>query len=137
MKAFVNWMVAAVVGFGALSGASHWYLTDHPLRTLVIVDSSFPMKSDWAKVPGALSELGDLGAPYARYSLFTEKGRVHGWQPKLRSGRITPYAPRDFSKLEAAAGGVEFAEADNVVLVTNASASETSGLGDWRIVRID
>ena len=61
----------------------------------------------------------------------------HGWSPRLSLRGATPYAPRDFSKLE---GGVSYPEIDQATetyFVTNAGPALTENLPDWRIIRLD
>jgi hypothetical protein len=52
-------------------------------------------------------------------------------------GKLSPYAPRNFSKLADAASIPEIAEADERVLVTNAPRDQTDPLRSegWQIVR--
>ena len=83
----------------------HWWrfvfymlgvISIHPV--LVVVDSSFHMKSVWQQVSDVLKNLSSLR--YAEFSLITEKNSVHGWSLRLNLGKVSPYAPRSFSKLE-------------------------------------
>lgn len=60
---------------------------------------------------------------------------VHGRGPRLHTGRLTPQAKRDLSRLAALDDAPELAGADEYILVTNAPNGETGGLGGWTIVR--
>jgi hypothetical protein len=72
---------------------------------------------------------------YARFALATEKGPVHGYAPHIDDGRMTPYAPRDFSKLKTLGDVPELAGAQEYILITNAPADDTRGLGGWTVIR--
>ena len=93
MKPFLIWTVITLIVFGTLSGAYHLYLQTHPRKVLVAVDSSFPMKAAWSRVPRVLETIADQR--YATFSLVTEKNRIHSWSAALKLGTIVPYAPRD------------------------------------------
>lgn len=133
MKAFVLWAAATLLGFGSLGGAYHWSLSENPRAVLVIVDSSFAMQPAWHRVARRLEEIADRR--YSRFGLITEKSRVHGWQAELGLGRLAPYAPRDLTRLAAADGFPELAEANEVYFVTNAPDDQLEALPDWTIVR--
>jgi hypothetical protein len=133
MKAFFSWLVVTLVAFGGLGGGYHLVLDGDPHRVLVVVDSSFGMKPDWGRVSRILDNIDNQR--YSRFALATEKGPVHGYDRRLGAGRLTPYAPRDFSRLENLDNAPELAGAEEYVLVTNAPAGETGGLGGWTIIR--
>lgn len=133
MKAFFSWLAITLAAFGGLGGGYHLALQGNPHRVLVVVDSSFAMKPDWSRIPRVLDRIDN--ERYAQFALATEKGPVHGYGSRLDAGRLTPYAPRDFSRLDSLENTPELADADEYVLVTNASASETGGLSGWTIIR--
>ena len=68
----------------------------HPV--LVVVDSSFHMKSAWQQVSGVPKNLGSLR--YAEFSLclITEKNSVHGWSLRLNLGKVSPYMRQGVSR---------------------------------------
>ena len=107
----------------------------HPV--LVVVDSSFHMKSAWQQVSGVLKNLGSLR--YAEFSLclITEKNSVHGWSLRLNLGKVSPYAPRSFSKLEGKGNYPAIEEAGEIFFLTNADASMTEGFSGWHIIRLE
>lgn len=133
MRAFAIWLLITLVGFGGLGGGYHLSLSSDPHRVLVVVDSSFAMKPDWHRVSGVLDRIEKRR--YARFALATEKGPVHGYGVRLDEGRLTPYAPRDFSKLDTLGAVPDLAGAEEYILVTNAPVGDTGGLGGWTIVR--
>ena len=133
MKPFLVWLALALAAFGSLGGAYHLSLSSDPRKVLVIVDSSFAMKSIWHRVPHALDRIGDRR--YAAFGLMTEKNRVHGWQSKLVLGRLVPYAPRDFAQLKTTKGTPEAERATEVYFLTNAAADQLDGLPSWTIIR--
>ena len=108
-------------------------LEGSPRRVLVVVDSSFQMKSEWRKVPDMLDALDDK--PYSQFGLVTEKGRVHGWRRALALGPIVPYAPRDLESLSDGAAFPEVDEADEIYFVTNAPESELAAFSGWTLLR--
>jgi hypothetical protein len=134
LKRFLLWLAVTMTGFGALGGGYHFYLAEHPARILVVVDSSFPMQPSWSKVSSALDEIRER--PYTEFSLYTEKGIVHGWQRGLFLRTTTPYAPRDWSKLTEIRQAKEFGEATEVVLITNDSAY-SGAPGGWSVKRLE
>lgn len=133
MKAFGNWVMAALCLFGAFSAGAHFYLDSHPRKILVILDSSFPMSVVWDRVPQVLASLE--GHRYTRFALASEKGRIHGWQTSVEPGRVIPYAPRDLADLRGRLQFPEAGEASEVVLITNAHPEELSQFKDWKTVR--
>ena len=133
MKPILVWLALTLAAFGSLAGAYHLNLAGDPRKVLVIVDSSFAMKSIWHRVPQILDELSDRR--YAAFGLMTEKNRVHGWQSKLVLGRLAPYAPRDFAKLKTGTGAPEAEHASEVYFLTNAATDQLDGLPSWTIIR--
>ena len=130
MKAFLSWLIAAVVGYGALGGGYHYYLSSNPKKIAVVVDSSFTMKDVWGDVPGLLDVLDD--EKYATFALMTEKRLIHDWDKSLNWTKLSPYAPRDLSKLKSFA---ELREAAKVYLITNAKPEELRDFADLKIIR--
>ncbi len=133
MKAFLSWLTITLIAFGGLGGGYHLALGGDPHRVLVVVDSSFGMKPDWGRIARVLDKIDNRR--YAQFALATEKGPVHGYERRLDAGRLTPYAPRDFSRLGSLDRVPELAGAEEFILVTNAPAGETGGLSGWTIVR--
>lgn len=131
MKAFAIWLAMTLIAFLGLSGGYHVALTVDPHKVLVVVDSSFAMRPDWHRVRGILNRIEDRR--YAQFSLATEKGPVHGYRPRLDSSRLTPYAPRDFSRLPHALP--EAANASEIILITNAPARQTDSFDGWTVIR--
>ncbi|GBC63935.1 hypothetical protein DENIS_4935 [Desulfonema ishimotonii] len=134
MKPFGIWLIISLLGFGGLGSASHLYLSRHPRKVLVALDSSFPMKPVWPRVDQTLETLGRRR--YTQFGLITEKNRIHSWAPRLTPGRITPYAPRDFSKLENATGYPETEAADEKILLTNATQEHLARMDTWEVIRL-
>lgn len=134
LKPFLQWLTITVAGFGALGGGTHAYLSTHPARILVVLDTSFPMQASWPQALAALQTVRER--PYTEFSLYTEKGMLHGWQPTLALRNITPYAPRDWSKLDTIRESGESAEATQVILITNDKANMRAP-GDWDVQRLN
>lgn len=134
MRPFFLWLGISLAAFGSLGGGYHLYLSHNPHKLLVVVDASFPMQSVWPRVDQKLSELESRR--YTTFSLFTEKGKIHGWSERLHPGKISPYAPRDFSKLLGGVDHAEMDEANERVLITNAAGAELDAFDDWTILRL-
>jgi hypothetical protein len=134
LKPFLQWLAIAVASFGALGGGTHAYLSAHPERIVVVLDTSFPMQASWAEASAAIQALRER--PYTEFSLYTEKGIVHGWQPTLALRSIMPYAPRDWSKLDIVRGSREVGEATEVILITNDKAYAGAPSG-WEVRRLN
>ena len=134
MKPFIIWLAIACAVFGGMSGTYHLYLSSNPRLVLVAVDSSFSMQSAWPRVADQLESLDDRH--YARFSLVTEKNRVHGWDEALTLGKIVPYAPRDFSKLSDSSAYPELDEAQEKYLITNRDGAKESGLKGWTVIQL-
>jgi hypothetical protein len=134
LKSFLQWLAFTVAGFGSLSGGYHLYLQENPSRVVVVLDSSFPMEPDKAQAMAVLNEIGDRR--YTEFSLYTEKGRVHGWLPELRAPDSVPfYAPRDWSQLSSLENNPEFSAATETILVTNDPAAANQPT-DWTVVHL-
>jgi hypothetical protein len=134
LRPFVQWLAIALASFGGLAGGTHAYLSTHPARILVVLDSSFPMQAAWPQAMAALQTIGER--PYTEFSLYTEKGPLHGWQPSLAPRNITPYAPRDWSKLDAIRNSRASAEATEIILITNDKANGGTPSG-WDVQRLN
>ena len=129
MRPLLIFLVGLAIAFGAL--AAIIVVARPSERAFVVVDSSFPMRDVWGRVPRALDEIEAEG--FAEYALASEKDLTHSWQSQLRFRNSTPFAPCDFSEIEAYA---EAGEADVRFLVTTDGSCPVSGLGDWRIVSL-
>ncbi|HKJ62000.1 MAG TPA: hypothetical protein VKA94_08390 [Hyphomicrobiales bacterium] len=133
LKPFLQWLAFTLVGFGSLSGGYHLYLKQHPSHVVVVLDSSFSMQRDLAQIRAALDEISNRR--YADFSLYTEKGIVHGWRPRLSADNVTFYAPRDWSRLSSLGNNAEFSKANETILITNDPAAPNPPL-DWIIVHL-
>ena len=130
MRPLAIFLAGVVIVFGLLAAVI--VLSRPSERLFVVVDGSFPMRSVWSQVPGALAELQD--EDYAEYALATEKRLIHSWQTSLVLRAPAPYAPCDLGGLEAYA---EAAEADARVLLTTPASCPTDGLVDWQVINLD
>ena len=128
------WLGIALGAYGGLAGGYHLYLEENPRKILVVVDSSFSMKPVWPELRRSLRAFQDQR--YTSYALVTDKRTVHGWERGVEIGKVSPYAPRDFSKLEDNARAADFEDADEVIFFTNAPHSEIEEFSGWRIVRL-
>lgn len=133
MRAFFAWLTIALAAFGSAAGGYHLYLENAPRHVIVVVDASFPMRQDWARVPDLLRSLRDQR--YSTFSLYTEKRPIHSAEPAVTLGRVTPYAPRDFSKLEVWSREPVFEDASEVVLITNAPEAHAGVPSGWTVLR--
>ncbi len=131
MRPLAYWLGAAAIIFGVTAGAYHMVRVGNPEQVFVVVDTAFDMERVWRQVPGTLDDLDN--DRYTEYALATDKGAVHGWDDELRLGSATPYAPRDLSKITTYP---EAAEADRLILITNADSAATGALADWEVVRL-
>lgn len=132
MAPFLRWLAAALVAFGGLAGGYHAYLEANPFRVVVIVDSSFPMKAVWGRVTSTLREVGDRR--YTEFSLYSEKNKIHDWQPTLRPDNLVAYAPRNFAKLQNVLNSSEIDAVSEVIFVTNAGTAELGEFQGWTVV---
>ncbi len=134
MKPFAIWLVIALILFGGLSGFTHYRMMKNPEKILVAVDTSYPMKDAWHNLPEILKKLEKK--PYSVFCLVSEKHIIRGWSDRLDIGKITPYAPRDFSKLIGKDHYPEIDKADKKILITTALPGETENFRGWEIIRI-
>jgi hypothetical protein len=133
MKAFLLWLAIAVSVFAGSGAGYHLYLTQHPRKVLIAIDSSFDMNPVWRQVQAVLEKTQQQR--YTRFCVVTEKNKVHGWMmPPTDIGKITPYAPRDFSKLVGKEKYPEIGQAQKRYLITN--AAQTQEFDGWEIVRL-
>ena len=135
MKAFLLWLGLSFVAFAAAGIGYHIYLGDNPHRTFVAVDDSHDMKRVWNQVPAVLGRLN--AARYTQYALATTKARVHGWQPEIELGALTPIAPRNLSRLTGGERFPEIGVADRRIFLTNAPDTALQALEGFEIIRID
>lgn len=131
-KAFAFWLAVAGVVFSLSLGAYHAILSSGPRKVLIVVDASFPMRSSWDLVPGAIASLA--GKRYERYALATDKALLHGYRETPDLQRAVPYGPRNLAGLSGRLPP-EAREADEIVLVTDAPPEEARKSGIGRIVR--
>ena len=128
MRAFLMWLAVSVA---AWVGADRWFAAGFradPQLVVVVLDTSFAMEGDWAAALRALDRLDNQ--PYAKFALYGPRGVIHGPADKLDAAGLRPYGARDFDGLSAIAG-----ESDRNILVTNAGASDLTGVAGWEIVR--
>lgn len=131
MSALRTWLALAVTTFAGLGAGYHGYLQTHPRQVVVVVDSSYPMLEVWPQVAAVLDDLGRRR--YTQFFLSTEKSVVHEWSDRLQTGRITPYAPRDFSRLNGLLPPAANAE---VYFLTNAESALTESFAGWHVIRL-
>ena len=74
MKQLLIWGAVFLGLYGGMSGAYHLYLTHHPRRVLVALDTSFPMHTVWSQVPATLAALQTQR--YTLFSLITDKSKT-------------------------------------------------------------
>ena len=135
MKHFLVWCVVFLGLYGVLSSTYHLYLTHHPRRVLVAVDTSFPMQAVWSQVPDTLAALQTQR--YTVFSLITDKARIHPWQSTLELGHLQPYAPRALAQMLDRHRYPEMAVADQIYVVTNATNSTALAEDKrWHIVQL-
>jgi hypothetical protein len=135
MKPFLVWCAVFFVLYTGCSLAYHTYLTQAPRQVLVAVDTSFPMQAVWDQVPEVLATIQQRR--YTLFSLITDKGHLHSWQPGLRLGAIRPYAPRDLTALVDPAQTPEIEAADTIYLITNAAHLPTLPQAQrWHVVHL-
>lgn len=118
MRTFLLWCVLALGCYGGLAAAYHRYLSEHPRKIVIALDTSYPMQPVWGQAQAMVQAL-----PRPRYSQFrviTDKGRLHGWQPAPALGNVQPYAPRNLTQLLDPQQYPELTEAVTVYVVTNA-----------------
>ncbi len=135
MRRFLVWLAVTVAVFAGVSVPYHLYLRDNPRRVVVAVDTSYSMEADGAQVRTDLQRLGALR--YARFSLLTDKVRVHGWQDELQADKaLSFYGPQDLSALADRGRYPELSEADEVYVLTNAAdVGALRSLPGLRVVR--
>jgi len=136
MKRFLLWLLITAALSAGVAVPTHLYLSGHHRRIAVAVDTSYGMQ---AAKQAVLRELSSLGVTrYARFSLLTDKVKVHGWQGTLDAGTaLSFYGPRDLASLGDAKRYPELAEADSVVVITDApDTSLLRGLHGLRIVAV-
>ncbi len=132
-RCFGIWLAAALVAFSVHGGIVRHYGAGARHRVLIVLDASYPMAKDWDRAAEAVRALargeGNL------YAVATDKGLVHGWAAAPSAAAVVPYAPRNLDGLSARLPK-EAAEADRVVLVTNADRSEAAKSGISEVVTV-
>ena len=128
MRAFMIWLFGATTMVAVAGAAFHTHFSKAPRHVVVVLDTSLDMASLWPGVEEALDRIDD--PPYAVYSLYTPRSRLHGPEPQLRLGQARAYGHRDLKGLEDLG-----ADAWRRILVSNAPRSDLSELRDWDVVR--
>lgn len=134
MKAFFVWIGISLAAFACAAVGYHVHLGENPRRTLVAIDDSHEMRKVWSQIPPMLDRLDETR--YTQYALVTTKAKVHGWQPTLKLGAITPFAPRNLARLTGDARFADIDDADRLVLLTNAPAPALDALTDFEIIHL-
>jgi hypothetical protein len=129
MKPLMIWSALVAVLFGGFAVTTN--ATRGTDQVFVVVDSSFPMREVWSRVPRELDRIDDRS--YAEFALATEKSAVHGFQDELALGAVEPFAPCSFDEID---DYPEAADADERILVTTAGSCDTSSLDGWTIVEV-
>jgi hypothetical protein len=130
LKPFAIFVAGLVIVFGAFAIVTG--IVRDTGRVFVVVDSSFPMVEVWSQVPGALDNIDDQR--FSEFALATEKELIHSWGDSLLLGSTMPFAPCDFSEVEAYG---EIGEADDLVLVTTGSSCSTDAFATWRVIVLE
>ena len=104
-------------------------------RIAVVVDTSFDMTAVLA-AGRAGTDADRVPAAIPTSACYTDKGVIHGWQPRLRASLAEPYGPRDFAKLRELASAPEITGAEKVYFLTNAPAAEIAPFTGWQIVSL-
>ena len=129
MKALLIWSALVAVMFGGYSVVAT--ATRGTERVFVVVDSSFPMREVWSRVPRQLDQIDDRD--HAEFALATEKSAVHGFQDELALGAVEPFAPCTFEGIDQYP---DAADADERILVTTEGSCDTTALTGWTIIEV-
>lgn len=129
MKPLLIWSALVAVVFGGFAVVTT--TTRATDQVFVVVDSSFPMREVWSRVPRELDRIDDRS--YAEFALATEKSPVHGYQDELVLGAVEPFAPCTFEEIDAYP---DAAAADERILVTTPGSCDTTELTGWTIVEV-
>jgi hypothetical protein len=57
MKPLLHWCAVFFGVYASMSAAYHIFLSQHPRRVVVAIDTSFPMQAVWSQVPDTLTAL--------------------------------------------------------------------------------
>ena len=88
--------LAIVLNLG-IFGASHWYFSNNPRTTMVIVDSSFSMSKNWTLVNQSIEFISDKHR-YDQLYLATDKADIGVINPPQIKLQI-PYGIRDLQQV--------------------------------------
>jgi len=120
---FLLWLLIVAGAYGGLAGGYHAALLASPRKIAVAVDSSYEMQAARDLVAPELQEIAQTR--YARFSLWTDKARVHGWDERLGDlGGQAYYGPRNLTLLVDPSRFPEARDADQIVVITNARSRE-------------
>jgi hypothetical protein len=136
MRRFLLWLLITGALAAGIAVPTHSFLNGHPRRIAVAVDTAYDMQSKRQAVQRELVSLGSTR--YARFSLLTDKVKVHGWKETLDAGAsFSFYGPRDLASLADAKRYPELADADAVVVITDArDTTALRGLRGLRVVSV-
>lgn len=130
MKPLAIWAAAVVTAFAALAGVTT--ATRDTEQVFVVVDSSFPMRDVWTRVPAELDRLDDR--KYAEFAVATEKESIHGYQSDIEFVGVEAFAPCSFDDIDSFPNA---STADERILITSGDSCSTSELDGWTIIELD
>ena len=134
MKAFALWSLLCTGSFAALAGGYHATLDSTPHRVAVVIDTSYETQR---ALPGLLrqAQTDFADARYTEVGVFSEKSRLAKDARGFPSVSPRAWAPRDFKRLADGPLRDQLDGYDRVLVYTNASTADVSGLPDsWQIV---
>jgi hypothetical protein len=132
-RLFTGWVLSTAAVAALASGGYHLYRSAVPHKVLIVVDASYPMQEAWPQVVQSISSVATRRR--GTYAVATDKGLVHGFREVPDLGRTIAYGPRDLDGLSRRLPE-EVRDADEIVLITNASAAEARRSGIREIVPV-
>ena len=136
MRRWTTWILAQAAFWGIAAGATHWHASEHPRRLAVVIDDSNPMHTQWARTLEC-ARSATTGRRYHTYMVLTPKRILHPWSeqvPPTVGSALIPYGPRI---LDRALEHDALDQADDVLVVTNASTLPESAPKSWVSRRIE
>jgi hypothetical protein len=125
------WLLVCALFFVSYGVFTNYYKLNNAEKTLIIIDTSFDMKSKKADLNSLIKEL--TLSKFQHYQLLSEKIVLKkGWNQKLAIPNITFYGTRNFDFKDKYQKQIE--EADLKILITNADNVALINFDDWQII---
>ena len=136
MKPLWIWLLVTLGVFAGGSVAYHGYLEHSPRRVAVVIDTSYDMRASLTAAANKASAVV-ASTRYAEIAFFSDKAQLSEFQRGARVPPLSAYGPRQLERLSDGTLADQLADAEHVIFISNAPASERARLpGSWEQITL-